>query len=96
MLVRKVRGQNRVGKMTLDPTEVALARKLGIPLETYAKEALAFIAKKRRWTWYFNKREVVLGSYGGHHDRVGFVYKDTGLPPTQEDIDNKEKNERTL
>ena len=55
MRVRKVRGQNRVGKMTLDPTEVALARKLGIPLETYAKEALAFIAKKRKWTWFFKE-----------------------------------------
>ena len=89
MRVRKVRNENRVGKMTLDPTEVALARKLGIPLETYAKEALAFIAKKRKWKWYFNKREVVLGSYGGHHDRIGFVYKDTGLPPTDDEI-NKE------
>jgi len=47
-------------------------------------------------TWYFNKKEVVLGSYGGHHDRIGFVHKDTGLPPTQKDIDNKEKNDRTL
>jgi hypothetical protein len=55
MRVRKVRGQNRVGKMTLDPTEVALARKLGIPLETYAKEALISIAKKRRWTWFFKE-----------------------------------------
>ena len=55
MIVRKVRGQNRVGKMTLDPTEVALARKLGIPLETYAKEALISIAKKRKWTWFFKE-----------------------------------------
>ena len=57
MLVRKVRGQERVSKMTLDATEVALARKLGIPLETYAKAALIFIAKKRRWKWYFNKEK---------------------------------------
>ena len=91
MRVRKVRGQNKVGKMTLDPTEVALARKLGIPLETYAKEALAFIAKKRKWKWYFNKKEVVLGSYGGHHDRIGFVYKDTGLPPTIDEINKETK-----
>lgn len=52
MLVRKVRGQNKVSKMTLDATEVALARKLGIPLEIYAKEALISIAKKRRWKWF--------------------------------------------
>jgi hypothetical protein len=43
--------------MTLDPTEVALARKLGIPLETYAKEALIFIAKKRRWKWFFKENK---------------------------------------
>jgi hypothetical protein len=53
MRVRKVRNENRVSKMTLDATEVALARKLGIPLEIYAKEALISIAKKRRWKWFF-------------------------------------------
>ena len=57
MRVRKVRNENRVSKMTLDPTEVALARKLGIPLETYAKEALIFIAKKRRWKWFFKENK---------------------------------------
>ena len=55
MLVRKVRNQNKVGKITLLATEVALARKLGIPLEKYAKELLWFIAKQRRWKWFFNK-----------------------------------------
>ena len=56
MRVRKVRNENRVSKMTLDATEVALARKLGIPLEIYAKEALIFIAKKRRWKWFFKEK----------------------------------------
>ena len=55
MLVRKVRNQNKVGKIILSATEVALARKLGIPLEKYAKELLWFIAKKRKWKWFFNK-----------------------------------------
>ena len=55
MLVRKVRNQNTIGKITLTPGEVAFARKLGIPLEDYAKEMLVFIAKKRRWKWFFNK-----------------------------------------
>jgi hypothetical protein len=96
MLVRKVRGEDKVGKIILLAAEVAVVRKMGIPIEKYITARLVQIAKERRWKWYFNKREVVLGSYGGHHDRVGFVYKDTGLPPTQEDIDNKEKNERTL
>jgi hypothetical protein len=96
MLVRKVRGQDKVGKVIMSKSEVDVIRKMGIPVEKYIEARLVQIAKKRGWKWYFNKREVVLGSYGGHHDRVGFVYKDTGLPPTQEDIDNKEKNDRTL
>ena len=55
MYVRKVRGQDRVGKITLSPTEVNLAKKLGIPLEKYAQAQLMFIAKKRRWHWYLNR-----------------------------------------
>ena len=55
MLVRKVRGEDRVGKITLSATEVAVAKKMGIPIEVYAAKQLAFIAKKRRWKWYFNK-----------------------------------------
>ena len=55
MLVRKVRNQNKIGKITLTATEVALARKLGIPLESFAKEMLMFIAKQRRWKWFFKE-----------------------------------------
>jgi hypothetical protein len=91
MLVRKVRGQDKVGKVTLTPSEVAVAKKMGIPIEKWVVTSLAFIAKKRRWKWYFNKKEVVLGSYGGHHDRIGFVYKDTGLPPTNDEINKETK-----
>ena len=93
MLVRKVRGEDKVGKIILFAAEVAVVRKMGIPVEKYIEARLVQIAKKRGWKWYFNKKEVVLGSYGGHSDRIGFVYKDTGLPPTQEDINKKEKNE---
>jgi hypothetical protein len=91
MLVRKVRGEDKVGKITLLAAEVAVARKMGISVEKYAAARLVQIAKKRRWKWYFNKKEVVLGSYGGHHDRVGFVYKDTGLPPTTDEINKETK-----
>ena len=55
MYVRKIRNQNKISKITLSATEAALARKLGIPLEMYAKEQLMRIAKKRRWKWFFNK-----------------------------------------
>jgi hypothetical protein len=57
MLVRKVRNQNKVGKITLLATEVALARKLGIPFEMYAKKELVRIAKQRRWKWFFNREQ---------------------------------------
>ncbi len=55
MRVRKVRGQNKVGKMTLSATEVALAKKIGISVEKYAKNCLILIAKKRRWKWFFKE-----------------------------------------
>jgi hypothetical protein len=91
MLVRKVRGEDKVGKIILFAAEVAVVRKMGIPVEKYIEARLVQIAKERGWKWYFNKKEVVLGSYGGHHDRIGFVYKDTGLPPTNDEINKETK-----
>ena len=58
MLVRKVRGQDKVGKITLTPAEVAVVRKLGMTLEDYVKQALLLIAKERRWKWYLNKEQA--------------------------------------
>ena len=55
MYVRKVRNENRVGKITLTPTEVALAKKMGISLEKYVKNRLVQIAKERRWKWFFKE-----------------------------------------
>lgn len=57
MYVRKVRGQNKVGKIVLTAAEIAVVRKLGMVLEDYVKHALLLIAKERRWTWYFNKEQ---------------------------------------
>jgi hypothetical protein len=53
MLVRKVRGQNKIGKVLMLQSEIAIVRKLGIPVELYIKEHLARIAKERKWKWYF-------------------------------------------
>ena len=53
MYVRKVRGQDKVGKITLTKTEADMVRKLGIPLEKYVKTQLILIAKQRRWKWFF-------------------------------------------
>lgn len=58
MFVRKVRGQNKVGKIILSKIQVDLVRKMGIPLEKYVKAQLVLIAKKRRWKWYFNKENT--------------------------------------
>jgi hypothetical protein len=58
MRVRKVRNEDRVGKMTLSATEVELAKRMGISVEKYAKNCLVLIAKKRRWKWFFNKEKA--------------------------------------
>ena len=55
MYVRKVRNENRVGKITLSATEVALAKKIGISVEKYVKNRLVQIAKERRWKWFFKE-----------------------------------------
>lgn len=55
MIVRKVRGQCRVGKVTVSSAEVALCRNLGLSLKTYVKEQLISIAKKRKWEWYLKE-----------------------------------------
>jgi hypothetical protein len=55
MYVRKVRGQEKVGKVILTPTEVAVVQKQGLKVEHYVKEMLFIIAKKRRWAWYLNR-----------------------------------------
>ena len=58
MYVRKVRNENRVGKITLSASEVELAKRMGISVEKYAKNCLVLIAKKRRWKWFFNKEST--------------------------------------
>ena len=57
MYVRKVRNENRVGKITLTPTEVALAKKMGISVEKYVLKRLEQIAKERRWKWFFKENK---------------------------------------
>jgi hypothetical protein len=55
MIVRKVRGQNKVGKIIMTVSEVAIVKRLGVPIELFIKERLARIAKERGWKWYFIK-----------------------------------------
>jgi len=58
MLVRKVRGQDKIDKIIVSMIEAKLAHKMGIPLEKYVKTQLVLIAKKRKWKWYFNKENA--------------------------------------
>ena len=55
MIVRKLRGQNKIGKIIVSETEANIARRMGVALEDYVKNYLAQIAKKRKWKWFFNK-----------------------------------------
>jgi phage I-like protein len=55
MYVRKVRNENRVGKITLSATEVAVAKKMGVSVEKYVIKRLEQIAKERRWKWFFKE-----------------------------------------
>ena len=55
MYVRKIRNENRVGTITLTPSEVELALRMGISVEKYVKNRLVQIAKERRWKWFFKE-----------------------------------------
>lgn len=57
MIVSKIRGQDKFGKVILSQTEVAMVRKMGISLEAYVRAQLDEIAKARRWKWYFTKEK---------------------------------------
>jgi len=57
MLVRKVRGQDKIGKIIMSKSEYDVLHKLKIPVEFYIGQQLVFIAKKRGWKWYFNKEK---------------------------------------
>jgi hypothetical protein len=58
MIVRKVRGQNKVGKIILSRTQVEVVRRRGVKLEDYIKQMLILIAKTRRWKWYLTKENA--------------------------------------
>ena len=57
MIVRKVRGEGRVGKIIMSKIEYDICKKLGVSVEDFIREALLMIAKKRRWKWYLNKEK---------------------------------------
>jgi len=58
MIVRKVRGEDKIGKIILMRDEVEIARKMGISVEKYAAARLVQIAQKRKWKWFFKKGQA--------------------------------------
>ena len=58
MIVRKVRGENKIGKIILSRAEYESVLRMGAPIEKYIKTRLVLIAKKRRWKWYFQKENT--------------------------------------
>ena len=57
MIVRKVRGQNKIGKIIMSKLEYESVKRMGVAIEKYIKVQLIHIAKARRWKWYFNKEK---------------------------------------
>lgn len=57
MIVRKVRGEDRIGRIIVSYFETEVCKKTGIPVEAWVKQQLLLIAKKRRWRWYLEKHQ---------------------------------------
>jgi hypothetical protein len=55
LIVRKARGKNELMPIKVTKVEYELAKKLGLTIEQYVKEYVAFIAKQRRWKWWFER-----------------------------------------
>jgi hypothetical protein len=58
MLVKKLRGQNKLRYVILTSEEIALAKKLKWPIKDYIEQNLIFIAIKRKWKWFLNKEQA--------------------------------------
>ena len=56
MIVRKVRGENKIYPIKITQVEFDIAKKLGIKLEEFVKKYLVTIAKQRKWKWFFEKK----------------------------------------
>jgi hypothetical protein len=53
--VRKVRGKNAIKPIRISQTYALFIRSKGLSLEAFIREYVAVIAKKRKWSWYFEK-----------------------------------------
>jgi hypothetical protein len=57
MEVRKVRGKNKIGKITLYPSQIDILKKFKIPVDAFVNEHLIITAKQRKWKWFFEKEK---------------------------------------
>ena len=57
MIVRKVRGQNKLHPIILTKVEYELLKRLGVSVEGYINEQIRMVAKQRRWKWWFEKQK---------------------------------------
>ena len=57
MIIRKVRGEDRIEKIIMSRIEYESCKRHGVSVDVYIKQMLRMIAKKRRWKWYLNKEK---------------------------------------
>ena len=57
MIIRKVRGQNKIHPVKISSVQVMLAKKMGVSIQDYVKAYLEMVAKQRRWKWFFEGRK---------------------------------------
>lgn len=60
MIVKKVRGENKIKKIIVSQVEHDSVIRMGVPIEKWVKVMLVHIAKKRRWKWYFNQENTFI------------------------------------
>ena len=53
--VRKVRGKNAIKPIRVSQTMYMFICSKGVTLEEFIRQYVAVIAKKRKWSWYFEK-----------------------------------------
>jgi hypothetical protein len=57
MIIRKVRGQNKIHPIMMTRSEKETIERMGVSVEEFVEEYLKMIAKERRWHWWFNQEE---------------------------------------
>ena len=82
MIIRKVRGQEKIHPVILTQAECTLAKNMGISIDQYVLEAIEKTATRKKWDWWFRKRwihenhqDVLKVREEDEQDLLGRVYK---------------------